>query len=197
MAKNQTRKLNMNERRQPPSDRRSGPFNRRRIDSYGSAFINRRRHPWLRRTYAILHAGLIDLDFKTLVKRITQLIVIAFVGVVAFSWINEIYDLPYLVYQAPPTPVNYFEAWMETGWAMFVMLLVLSSTQALLKQIRYMEGFLPVCSFCKKIRVEHDWVPIEHYLHEHSRVKMTHSLCPVCAKEHYGYVEGGAGEEVA
>ncbi len=129
--------------------------------------------------------------------RITQLVVIAFIGVISFSWINEVWDLPYLVYNAPSSAPNYFEAWMETGWALFVMLLVLSSTQALLKQIRYMEGFLPVCSFCKKIRVDQDWVPIEHYLHEHSRVRMTHSLCPLCAKEHYGYIEGEIVEEQA
>ena len=187
----------MSERRQPPPDRRSGLHDRRKQPRAGSPFIDRRKHPWLRRMYAILHAGLIDLDFKTLIKRITQLVMIAFAGIIAFTWVNEIYDLPYLLYGASPTPVNLFEAWMETGWALFVMLLVLSSTQALLKQIRYMEGFLPVCSFCKKIRVAQDWVPIEHYLHEHSRVQMTHSLCPVCAKEHYGYVEGEDGEDAA
>lgn len=180
----------MIERRQPPPDRRSGRSDRRQGgQQWGAPLVERRRRPWLRKLYAILHAGLIDLDFQTLVKRITQLVIVAFAGIISFSWINEIWDLPYLVYGAPPTPVNYFEAWMETGWALFVMLLVLSSTKALLKQIRYLEGFLPVCSFCKKIRVESQWVPIEHYLHEHSRVRMTHSLCPVCAREHYGYVE--------
>lgn len=190
----------MTERRQPPpdrraTDRRDGPMDRRQARNSGYPFVDRRKRPGLRRLYAVLHAGLIDLDFKTLVKRITQLVVVAFIGVIAFSWINEIWDLPYLLYGASPSPANYFEAWMETGWALFVMLLVLSSTQALLKQIRYMEGFLPVCSFCKKIRVAEDWVPIEHYLHEHSRVQMTHSLCPICAKEHYGYIEGEIEEE--
>ena len=162
----------------------------------GKPFVERRGPQWKRKLYAILHAGLIDLDFQTLVKRITQLIMVAFAGIILISWADEIYDLPYLLYGAEPTPANYFEASMETGWALFVMFLVLASTQALLKQIRYLEGFLPVCSFCKKIRVGKEWVPIEHYLHEHSRVEMTHSLCAVCAREHYGY-EAEEGEDLA
>jgi hypothetical protein len=193
----------MNDRRNPPPDRRqdrrrAGQPDRRQVDhTWGEPFIERRRRPWLRKLYAIIHAGLIDLDFKTLVKRISQLMMCAFAGVIAVSWINEVWDVPYLVYGAAPTPANFTECWIETGWALFMMLLVLAGTKALLKQIRYLEGFLPVCSFCKKIRVEQKWVPIEHYLHEHSRVKMTHSLCPICAKEHYGYVEEEEGPDAA
>ncbi len=39
----------------------------------------------------------------------------------------------------------------------------------------------------KSIRVDDEWVAIEHYLQERSDVQMTHSLCPPCAKKHYDY----------
>jgi hypothetical protein len=155
----------------------------------GSPFFDRRKNRFLRRLYAVLHIGLIDLDFETLVKRILQLEIVAIAGIILASWANELYDLPSLLYGAPPSQPNIYECWMETAWALAVMFFVLVITRALLKQIRYLEGFLPVCSFCKKIRVDDHWVPIEAYLQEHADVKMTHSLCPPCAKKHYGYDE--------
>lgn len=153
----------------------------------GSPFIDRRKSRFIRRLYAALHIGLIDLDFRTLVKRILQLEIVAIGGIILASWANELYDLPNLLYGAPPSRPNVYECWMETAWALAVMFFVLVITRALLKQIRYLEGFLPVCSFCKNIRVDDYWVPIEAYLQERADVRMTHSLCPPCAKQHYGY----------
>jgi hypothetical protein len=161
-------------------------------------FIDRRRHPWLRRFYKLLMLGLIDLSFDTLVRRILQLEIMAFAGIILISWVNEIYDLPHMLYGAAPSSINYHESAIETAWALLVLVFVLAITKSLLKQIRHLEGFLPVCSFCKSIRVDSDWVPIERFMQEHADVKMTHSLCPICAKKFYGYDEAEeAAEEAA
>jgi hypothetical protein len=153
-------------------------------------FIDRRRSKLLRSLYALLHWGLIDLDLRMLIRRVAQLMTVAFSGIILVSWVNEIYDLPYLMRLSGPSEPSYYSASIETLWAFFVLLLVLVGTRALLKQIRYLEGFLPVCSFCKMIRLDDGiWVPVERYLQERSAVKMTHSLCPGCAKKHYGYGE--------
>jgi len=165
-------------------------------NNLGMFLTDRRRYLWLRRLYAIIHWGLIDLDFNTLLRRMAQLVATAFAGIILVTWVNEIYDLPYLMGLSDPSPVNYYEAAIETFWALFVLFLVLVSTRALLKQIRYLEGFLPVCSFCKKIRNdEGQWIELEQFMHEQTRVQMTHSLCPPCAMEHYGYEEEGHMEE--
>jgi len=50
-----------------------------------------------------------------------------------------------------------------------------------LDNIRRLQGLLPICSSCKKIR--HDsgyWKQVEDYLTEHSGVRFTHSMCPDC-----------------
>jgi hypothetical protein len=55
------------------------------------------------------------------------------------------------------------------------------------REIRVLHGLLPVCAFCKKIRTEdQNWRPIESYITEHSEASFTHTVCPECAKEHYG-----------
>ncbi len=160
-------------------------------------FVDRRKRKMLRKFYRLFSWGMIDLDFQTVVKRILQLEIVAFAGIIASSWINEVWDLPHLVYGVKPSPQNYYESTMETGWALLVLAFVLAITQVFMKQIKHLEGFLPVCSFCKSIRVEEKWKPIEQYMHDHTKVKMTHSLCPGCAKKHYGYEEGEDGDQEA
>lgn len=58
-----------------------------------------------------------------------------------------------------------------------------------LSQIRVLKGFLPICSYCKKIRDENnEWHQLETYISNHSDAKFSHGLCPECIKKHYGSV---------
>jgi hypothetical protein len=56
--------------------------------------------------------------------------------------------------------------------------------------IKKLEGLLPICSHCKKIRVEGgdpgkkaEWVVIEGYISEKTDAQFTHSICPDCLKK--------------
>ena len=52
---------------------------------------------------------------------------------------------------------------------------------------RVLAGFLPICMWCKSIRVGDDrWQKLEHYVGERSDVTFSHGLCPTCARDHYG-----------
>lgn len=59
-------------------------------------------------------------------------------------------------------------------------------------RIDTLEQLLPICSNCKKIRMEgqpegseNTWMPIEHYLMERDSMRFTHGLCPDCAEKLY------------
>lgn len=48
-------------------------------------------------------------------------------------------------------------------------------------EIDQLRGFLPICSYCKKIRNDRQyWEQIEAYVSRHSRATFTHSICPDC-----------------
>lgn len=62
-------------------------------------------------------------------------------------------------------------------------------TRKLSKQVSLLEGLLPICSHCKKIRDQNDhWQVVENYFMERSAATFTHSICPDCMREHYGDV---------
>lgn len=55
-----------------------------------------------------------------------------------------------------------------------------------LQQINILQGILPICSFCKKIRDDTgDWQKIETYIQAHSSAEFSHSICPHCLTRHY------------
>lgn len=50
-----------------------------------------------------------------------------------------------------------------------------------LQQVRRLEGLLPICSYCKKIRDErNDWHKVETYVADRSEARFTHGVCPAC-----------------
>ena len=55
-----------------------------------------------------------------------------------------------------------------------------------LSEVKTLQGSLPICSFCKRIRDDKGyWNQIEAYIDKHSEAKFSHSICPECSKEHY------------
>ena len=50
-------------------------------------------------------------------------------------------------------------------------------------QVKQLQGILPTCSVCKKIRDKDErWVPIESYIHQRTEADFSHTYCPDCLK---------------
>ncbi len=58
--------------------------------------------------------------------------------------------------------------------------------QQALDEVKQLQGILPICSNCKKIRDDNgNWHQIETYIRKHSEAQFSHGLCRECAKELY------------
>jgi K+-sensing histidine kinase KdpD len=54
------------------------------------------------------------------------------------------------------------------------------------KEVQTLEGILPICSFCKKIRNQDgNWESIESYIKKNSEAEFSHGVCPDCCKTEY------------
>jgi DNA-binding response OmpR family regulator len=50
-----------------------------------------------------------------------------------------------------------------------------------LSQVRQLQGMLPICSYCKKIRNDQNyWQKVEGYISDHTDVEFSHGICPDC-----------------
>ena len=56
-----------------------------------------------------------------------------------------------------------------------------------LAEVRPLEGMLPICCYCKRIRnEEHDWQQVETYIEAHAPVQFSHGICPTCYEHQVG-----------
>ena len=63
---------------------------------------------------------------------------------------------------------------------------LIDDLQQALTTIKKLQGILPICSSCKKIRNEEGrWTQLESYICRHSEAEFSHGLCPDCAKTLY------------
>jgi phosphoserine phosphatase RsbU/P len=50
-----------------------------------------------------------------------------------------------------------------------------------LSRVKKLQGLLPICSYCKRIRKDDNyWQRVESYIEEHSEAEFTHGVCPQC-----------------
>ena len=57
--------------------------------------------------------------------------------------------------------------------------------ESALQKVKQLQGLLPICSYCKKIRNDQNyWEQVEGYLSKASDVRFSHGICPECFKKH-------------
>ncbi len=50
-----------------------------------------------------------------------------------------------------------------------------------LARVKQLQGLLPICSYCKKVRDDRNyWQQVETYIEGHSDAQFTHGICPEC-----------------
>jgi hypothetical protein len=88
----------------------------------------------------------------------------------------------------PMWPVSYDVINAANRLVVLSVVSVLASRLAdAVRHVTTLEGLIPVCANCKKIRnQEKEWEPLEKYLSERSGAAFTHGICPDCATLLYG-----------
>jgi len=82
-------------------------------------------------------------------------------------------------------------AFLFVGWALARLSSLLSKERELaaklkesLAQIRVLEGIVPICASCKKIRDDAGkWEQMEVYIRDRTHAEFSHGICPDCARK--------------
>jgi len=126
------------------------------------------------------------LRMNKMARKIVALEGAGFGILVAILWLNELFDVPHVLFGAQPTPINWVESLLETAVILPLCAMVVVLSWWFLKRIKHLEGLLPICASCRKIRSGRQWTSIETYVRDHSEADFTHGMCPDCLREHYG-----------
>jgi hypothetical protein len=113
---------------------------------------------------------------------------IGFSLLIVLSWLTELLRIPHYLFGEAFVP-NWERAALRTvvifmiwGWVRLV-------TKRLLKRLHYLEEFIRMCSWCRKVCRHGDWITLEKYLDSQYSVHTTHGMCPDCLKQKMSELE--------
>lgn len=71
------------------------------------------------------------------------------------------------------------------GEELHARLRVAERVLGLQREVRQLQGLLPICSYCKRIRDEADaWSQVEEYVSRRTEAQFSHGICPSCYDQH-------------
>lgn len=107
---------------------------------------------------------------------------IGFTIILMLTWVAEIIALPHLLY-GEPKDFHWARVLIRTVVILTIWAWVHFTTRRLLRRLHELEGFLLVCSWCRKVGKDGGWLTMEEYFGSHLRTKTSHGICPDCAEK--------------
>jgi hypothetical protein len=106
---------------------------------------------------------------------------IGFGLLVVFAWLTEVLHFPHYLF-SESSAFNLGRPLLRTAVILAVWLAVHLATRQLLKRLHHLEEYLKVCSWCRKIGHEGEWMTMEEYFGSELATKTSHGICPECSK---------------
>ena len=101
---------------------------------------------------------------------------------IVLSWLVEVARIPHFVFGEVFTP-NWNRAMLRTVVISLIWTWVHLATRRLLKRLHYLEEFLRICSWCRKVCENGQWLELEKYFSSKFATTTTHGMCPECLEK--------------
>lgn len=80
-------------------------------------------------------------------------------------------------------PGTWHEAILESVLIIIVGFVVSIYSRKVLKRLHYLESFLRVCSWCRRLNLDGKWVSMEEYLKDAGGIDCSHGICEDCSEK--------------
>ena len=169
------------------------------INAFKSRMLAALARPWL---HMLAGAGVLGIDFAT--GKYVMFPILFVVPVMLAAWFSAKRTAYALAVVLPlgrlaiaslfdkPDPfvflaLNALIRMAVLGLLAYLVARTARQTKELAQRVKQLEGILPICMFCKRIRDgQENWHPLEVYISQHSKANFSHGICADCAKKHYG-----------
>jgi hypothetical protein len=102
--------------------------------------------------------------------------------IIALSWLTEVFKIPHYLFGEPFVP-NWHRAILRTIVVLLIWAWVYFLTHRLLKRLHHLEEFLRICSWCRKVCHNDEWLKLEDYFNSRFATRTSHGMCPECLKK--------------
>lgn len=114
-------------------------------------------------------------------RRILALEASAFVLVAIILWMDELVDLPHLIFGVAPQGPRLAECTFESLLTVLLGVAVVAVTARAFRRILYLESLVVMCAWCRRVREGTEWLSVEEFLARQHRARTSHGICEACA----------------
>jgi len=112
-------------------------------------------------------------------SRVVWLELVGFAIIIALSWANELAGLT-RVLLGGHQQTDWREGVIETVVVVVVAVPVVVLTARIVSRLHYLEGFLRICAWCKKLNLDDEWIPVEEFFRRGFETSTSHGMCSEC-----------------
>lgn len=107
---------------------------------------------------------------------------IGFSVLIAIMWIVEALRLPHHFY-GDPAEFIWTRALLRSAVVLIVWGVVHVTTSRLLRRLHELEEFLLICSWCRRVGHDGEWLQLEDYFNSKFATETSHGICPDCVEK--------------
>ncbi len=116
-------------------------------------------------------------------RKIAVLEMGGFLLILAIILLDEIFDMPHMLLGAEKSPGR-AEEYLIEGVAVACLGAAVAYFSFLAsRRVKEMEAFLIMCAWCRRVKINSHWIPVEDYLRKKDELRTSHGICQDCAKK--------------
>jgi hypothetical protein len=108
---------------------------------------------------------------------------LGFLVILLICYLDDLLKLPALVFSRHPFAFLFRRTTLEFLLVLAVWFLVSSSTRRILEHVQYLEKFMRVCAWCRRIHFQGEWMPLEKFMRQGFDTPTTHGICTECLQK--------------
>ena len=108
---------------------------------------------------------------------------IGFLVIIGVCLLDELVGLTALIFRNQGYILNFRESTLKMLIILTVWLVVAGSTRRVLARMRYLESFMKVCAWCRRIEHKGRWMRLEEFLKNGFDTPTSHGICQECLEK--------------
>jgi hypothetical protein len=109
---------------------------------------------------------------------------IGFLLIIGVLWLDHVQGLSEILFGGgQPQARDWRGSAMATLVVIFIGAIVWGLTKRLVDRLRYLDGFLRVCAWCRNVGHKGRWMRLEDWFSEGFSIRTSHGMCPQCLKK--------------
>jgi hypothetical protein len=114
---------------------------------------------------------------------------LGFLGIIVLCFLDDLLQLPTLIFSGDPFAFVYRRSTLDILLVLAVWFIVSRSTRRILARVHYLEKFMRVCAWCRRIHFKGEWMPLEEFMRQGFDTPTTHGICKECLQKQQSAIE--------